>query len=207
MILINKKFNTLEDLNKKIFEEILSVISAQKSSYFILSGGNSPRYLFKSIAQNIKHFKEATFLMSDERIVDTEDPNSNEGQFRRLSKTPRDNLISLHDKKIIQKLKNISSYDIAILGMGEDGHFASIFPDCRNTSLALKSQNNIVSFQDEHLNFQRISLSLNEISKSKKIILIASSKKKQSTLRDQRDLPIHHLLQKSFERLLIFNCD
>ena len=178
MNLINKKFETIEDLNSKIFEEILSVIEVNKRSRFILSGGNSPRHLFKIISQNKKNFNEATFLMSDERIVNIDDQNSNEGEFIRLSNIPKDNLISLHDKWITKKLKNIISYEIAVLGMGEDGHFASIFPDCINTSKALNSQNNIILFEDEHLNFSRITLSLNEILKSKKIILIASSKNK-----------------------------
>ena len=207
MNLINRKFETIEDLNSKIFEEIQSVIEVNKRSHFILSGGNSPRYLFKIISQNKKNFKEATFLMSDERIVNIDDQNSNEGEFIRLSNIPKDNLISLHDKWITKKLKNIISYEIAILGMGEDGHFASIFPDCTNTSKALNSQNNIVLFEDEHLNFSRITLSLNEILKSKKIILIASSKIKQSVLKQQNGLPIHDLLKRSSNRLSIFSCD
>lgn len=207
MILINKKFKSLQDLNLRIFEEILSLVEVKKTSRLILSGGNSPRYLFRSISQNKKYFNEATFLMSDERIVDIEDPHSNEGEFIRLSNISNNNLISLRDKEIIQKLNNISSYEIAILGMGEDGHFASIFPDCINTSSALNSQDKIVAFEDKHLDYPRISLSLNEILKAEKIILIASSKRKQSTLRDQKDLPIHHLLQRSSYKLSIFNCD
>tara|TARA_B100002019_G_scaffold276513_1_gene275390 strand:+ start:1852 stop:2475 length:624 start_codon:yes stop_codon:yes gene_type:complete len=205
--LINKKFKEIEDLNSNIFKEILSLMEVNKSPHLILSGGNSPKHLFKIISQNKEYFKEATFLMSDERIVDTEDPNSNEGEFIRFSTIPRDNLISLHDRAITQKLKNISSYDIAILGMGEDGHFASIFPDCKNTSKALNSHNNLIEFDDAHLNFSRKSLSLNEILKSKKIILIASSKTKQSILKYQRGLPVHYLLKRSSNRLCIFSCD
>ena len=207
MNLINKKFKEIEDLNSNIFKEILSLMEVNKSPHLILSGGNSPKHLFKIISQNKEYFKEATFLMSDERIVDTEDPNSNEGEFIRFSTIPRDNLISLHDRAITQKLKNISSYDIAILGMGGDGHFASIFPDCINTYEALNSKKNVVSFEDAHLNFSRISLSLNEILKSKKIILIASSKTKQSILKYQSDLPVHYLLKKSSNRISIFSCD
>ena len=204
---INKKFNNIEDLNSNIFEEILSVMEVNKSSNLILSGGNSPRYLFKMISQNKKYFKEATFLMSDERIVNIDDLNSNEGEFIRLSDISRDNLISLHDEGIAQKLKNFTNYDIAILGMGEDGHFASIFPNCSNTSKALNSHNNIVFFQDEHLNFSRVTLSLNEILKAKKIILIASSKNKQSILKHESGLPIHYLLERSSNKLSIFSCD
>ena len=207
MNLINKKFKKIEDLNSNIFEEILSLMEVNKSPHLILSGGNSPIYLFKMISQNKKYFKGAIFLMSDERIVDTEDPNSNEGEFIRFSNISRDNLLSLHDKRITQKLKNISSYDIAIVGMGEDGHFASIFPDCKNTFKALNSKINLVEFEDEHLNFSRISLSLNEILKSKKIILIASSKTKQSVLKYQSGLPVHYLLKRSPNRLSIFSCD
>ena len=144
---------------------------------------------------------------SDERIVNIDDLNSNEGEFIRLSNISRDNLISLHDEGIAKKLKNFTNYDIAILGMGEDGHFASIFPNCSNTSKALNSHNNIVIFQDEHLNFSRVTLSLNEILKAKKIILIASSKNKQSILKHESGLPIHYLLKRSSNKLSIFYCD
>ena len=107
MILINKKFNSLQDLNSAIFEEILSLIEVKKDSRLILSGGNSPRYLFRSISQNKKYFNEASFLMSDERVVDFEDPCSNEGEFIRLSNISNNNLVSLRDKEIIQKLNII----------------------------------------------------------------------------------------------------
>jgi len=205
--LINKKFNTLDDLNNKIFEKLLALLKTECCPFFILSGGNSPRPLFRRISQHKECFKKTIFLMSDERIVDIEDSESNEGEFLRLSNISKDNLISLRSKKIIQKLNDISSYDLAVLGMGDDGHFASIFPDCLNTSEAISSQNNIISFEDEHLNFARISLSLNEILKAKKIILIASSKNKQTILSDNKGLPVHHLLKKSSNKIFIFSCD
>tara|TARA_S200000501_G_scaffold74229_1_gene66074 strand:- start:961 stop:1584 length:624 start_codon:yes stop_codon:yes gene_type:complete len=205
--LINKKFKTLDDLNEKIFEELLAFLKMQSSPCFILSGGNSPRPLFRRISQHKEYFKKTIFVMSDERIVDIENSDSNEGEFLRLSNITKDNLISLHNKKIVQKLNDISSYDLAVLGMGDDGHFASIFPDCLKTSEAINSQNNIISFEDEHLNFARITLSLNEILKAKKIILIASSKNKQSILSENKGLPVHHLLKKSSNKIFIFSCD
>ena len=207
MNLINKKFKSLDDLNEDIFEELLALLKMHSSPCFILSGGNSPRPLFRRIYQHNEYFKKAIFVMSDERVVDIENSSSNEGEFLRLSNITKDNLISLRNKKIIQKLNDISSYDLAVLGMGDDGHFASIFPDCLNTSEAINSQNNIISFKDEHLDFERISLSLNEILKAKKIILIASSKNKQSILTDKKSLPVHHLLNKSSNKIFIFSCD
>ena len=207
MNLINKRFETLQDLNSRIFEEILSITKAEKRPKIILSGGNSPKMLFKLISKNLHYFDNTTFLMSDERIVDIKNPNSNEGDFLRISNISKEKLISLRDKNLIQKIKHISSYDLSVLGMGEDGHFASIFPNCINTNLALNSKKRIISFDDNHLSFMRISLSLHEILKSKKIILIASSLDKQALLNDQIELPIHQLLKKASNKLLIFNCN
>ena len=207
MNLTNKSFITLEDLNLEIFREIQAIAEVKNSPCFILSGGNSPKYLFKSISNNLRYFNQSTFLMSDERIIDSEDPNSNEGEFLRLSNVPNENLISLRDKKIIQKLKRIRSFDLSVLGMGMDGHFASIFPGCINTSRALNSDQSIISFEDKHLNFMRISLSLNEILKSKKIILIASSINKQSLLNVKSDLPVYQLLNKASNKLSVYSCD
>ena len=207
MNLINKKFKSIEHLNAEIFEEILAIIKIKNSPYFILSGGNSPKYLFQNISKNPNYFNLSTFLMSDERIVEIEDSYSNEGEFLRISNIPKENLISLRGNKIKSKLNNISSYDLSVLGMGIDGHFASIFPNCKNTSLALNSKQCTISFKDKHLNFKRISLSLNEILKSKKIILIASSSEKQAVLKDQAALPVHQLLKKASNKLSIFKCN
>lgn len=207
MNLINKRFKSIELLNAEIFKEILAVIKIKNSPCFILSGGNSPRYLFENISQYRSYFNQSTFLMSDERIVEIDDSNSNEGEFLRISNIPMRNIISLRERNIISKLKKISCYDLSVLGMGVDGHFASIFPNCKNTSFALNSKQAIISFEDKHLNFMRISLSLNEILKSKKIILIASSYEKQEILKDQAGLPIHQLLKKASNKLSIFNCN
>ena len=51
MNLINKRFKSIEHLNAEIFKEILGVIKIKNSPCFILSGGNSPRYLFENISQ------------------------------------------------------------------------------------------------------------------------------------------------------------
>ena len=113
---INKRFKSLEDLNLRIFNEILAIVKAKNNPCFILSGGNSPKYLFKSISHNLRYFNQSTFLMSDERVVDYDDPNSNEGEFLRLSNVPNGNFVSLRDKKVIPKLSDASDGDQEVLG-------------------------------------------------------------------------------------------
>ena len=59
MNLINKKFKSLDDLNEDIFEELLALLKMHSSPCFILSGGNSPRPLFRKISQHNEYFKKA----------------------------------------------------------------------------------------------------------------------------------------------------
>ena len=91
-------------------------------------------------------------------------------------------------------------FDIMLLGMGEDGHFASLFPELvDNSNYFDLSANPEIIFTEPMGNpcHKRVSMNLSMIMKSKKIILLVSSSAK-SILVDQalenKYLPIHFLL-------------
>ena len=88
-----------------------------------------------------------------------------------------------------------------LLGMGEDGHFASLFPSLIKTNpdyFDLSSLPEII--YTEALGsacHKRVSMNLSMILKSKKIILLVSNQKKLDLInkaKTNRNLPIHFLL-------------
>lgn len=127
-------------------------IAGKKKKYvsIAVSGGSTPKLFFSVLAENYSgaaDWKKVKIFWVDERCVPPYDSESNFGMTERnlLSKIeiPSENIFRIHGeddplkeaerysdvirKQILHKNK-VPVLDIIILGMGEDGHTASIFP-------------------------------------------------------------------------------
>jgi 6-phosphogluconolactonase len=119
--------------------------------YIALSGGSTPREIFKLLAENYKDKIEWTKVMlfwGDERCVSPASDESNyKMAFESLIKNiniPGTNIFRIEAEKnpadeaeryselvgrLLPHHKNIPWFDLVMLGLGEDGHTASIFPN------------------------------------------------------------------------------
>ena len=92
------------------------------------------------------------------------------------------------------------------LDLGTDGHFASIFPNMDNLENALHDTESLVRVDSGFPDVPRISLTLGELSKAKKTLLLATSKNKLDLILAKRSnfalLPIDYLI-KSVENIEI----
>lgn len=142
---------------KKVFKavatEILNLTNQSQQSCFhiALPGGNTPKKLFKILAEDFWDsipWRRIHFWWGDERCVQPEDDQSNfklanDFLFTKLS-IPEENIHRMRgeeipDEEAIRYSSEISAnlnyrgedpvFDLVILGLGEDGHTASIFPD------------------------------------------------------------------------------
>ena len=106
------------------------------------------------------------------------------------------------------KLSAIESYDLCILGMGNDGHIASIFPNMSNLEEALYSKASLLNLYDGYPDVSRVTMSLNEINKSDQIILLIKGEKKFNLLMDKRAnndlLPVDHLFTQMIDKIKVF---
>lgn len=158
------------------------------------------------------------FLMSDERQVPLNHQDSNLGTFIRLSGIPESQTVDINSMhRSESKFREIIPFDKifekdliiknAIIGMGEDGHFASIFPNDNDSLKAIKGSDRSYMCENKNITHSRITLSLKMIAKSEKIFLLVTSAKKLAVINDKDGLPVHDLLDKLKDKitLLILN--
>ena len=192
-------------------KDTLKKKNENKRFSFVLTGGKSPINLYKKLAKSKVDWQNIDLFWGDERYVSQKSKYSN-------YKLAYDNLIKkikISKKNIFQIETNINlsnssknysnkikkyfsnktqSFDYFLLGMGTDGHIASIFP--RSSEINEKFIARKVLRKD----FLRVSLSLNIINSSKKIILwlnnsLKSKKYNQLKLLGKK-IPVNNLNRK-----------
>lgn len=147
-----KVFDDSRELLEFIAEQLLAYSLRSDPCHIALSGGSTPKALFQFIANNeirdAIEWRNLHFWWGDERMVPADDEASNYGVAKRLlfdlTDIPAENLHPIDGSQSLeselsriddasQKLLDTSngwpSFDWIMLGLGEDGHTASLFPD------------------------------------------------------------------------------
>lgn len=146
-------FKTPEELANQFALQLMGWISDHSGEAFHLaiSGGKTPELLFAILTQKYAdsmQWHKVHFWWVDERMVPPDDPESNFGTANRLLLsqiiTPEQNIHPIkgendpeaealsYSEQIQEKLTQQNGwpiFDLILLGMGDDGHTASIFPD------------------------------------------------------------------------------
>jgi len=200
---------------KTIINYIENELTNVSSINVIISGGNSPLFFFKTITEN-KKLKKISFFLTDERLVDKKSNYSNYNNLKKISQSytlnsPQD----FNNKK--KKLKFFSELKkkpiISIIGIGNDGHYASIFNKSKKLSLLIdpcRKPDIFVTEATGKPKVKRATINLSTILLSKKIFIIINSiKKKKIFLKCIKNKinPLYALVKHSNKKLFIFNAN
>ena len=141
-----------EELTAKLAADIIEIIkNAGRDIHISLSGGSTPEALYKYLAENYSgaiDWSKVYFWWGDERCVPPDNSESNYKMAKDAMldslKVPEKNIFRIKGeenpesevgvfeeimKKYLPQKNSIPVYDIVLLGMGDDGHTVSIFPD------------------------------------------------------------------------------
>jgi len=155
-----------------------------------LSGGSTPKAIYQGLKSEHLDWSKVYLFWSDERAVTSDHPNSNyhmaiETCFKHVP-IPSSHIFRMKTEDDIEKgaleydqLISSKLFDLVMLGLGEDGHTASLFP--KTHGLHTTNRSAIANFIPQ-LNTWRMSLTFDCINQATHIIMYVIGKQKADIL-------------------------
>ena len=197
----------------KVAGILAECLQKKPSCAIALSGGSTPRRLYELLAQGKGghvDWNRVQIFFSDERNVPPDDLESN---FRMAQESlfasgliPENNVHRVHgeysaaeaaksyEEEIKKVLGENPAFDLILLGLGSDGHTASLFPGSRALN---EKQKLVVGNRVEKLNTERITFTYPLLNAASHVLFLVSgadkSKIARSVLSGEGDLPSQHV--------------
>lgn len=202
-----------EQLAEATAEALKQDLAQQERVLLVLSGGSTPVPFFQALAARDLPWSRIDVTLADERWV----PESAEASNARLVRehllvgpAAAANFISLVTgdetpeqgvEAVTRRIEALSwPASLVVLGMGGDGHTASLFPDSRELDLALSTAEPVVAVRSPSQPQARITLSADRLHQARRHVLHITGGDKRSVLAralggdDLRELPIRAFL-------------
>lgn len=196
---------TPEDLAEAFAQQLVTWVNETEGDSFhlALSGGRTPSLLFSLLAEKYSHsfiWQKIHFWWGDERMVSQEDPESNYGVvdkllFTKIEPTPN----HIHRirgeaepnqeairygseiKSLVPEKNGWPVFDLIMLGLGDDGHTASIFPN----QMELLESDKITGIALHPVSGQqRITLTGKVLNNAKKVAFLVTGESKATIFND-----------------------
>ena len=211
----------IRKLTRTITEILKRGIEQNRKASLAVSGGRTPVALFEALSLTDIPWQNVDITLVDERWVDPTYGDSNENLVR--SHLLQNNAAAAHftgmmnsaataaagESECEKQLKKISRpFDVLILGMGNDGHTASLFPGAEKLAQAtdMNSGKICIAISPPAAPHKRMTLTLPEILKSRNIFLHITGQDKKNVLDKAHtdgttaDMPIRFILRRPEHR-------
>jgi len=215
-----QRYADIETLSRElatlIAGSLTAAIGARGLASLVVSGGRSPVRLFEILRTQPLDWDRVCIALADERWVSPEDPASNERLVRDFllkDHAASARFLGLKNGAPTPDLGAVSAwetfarvprpFDAVILGMGDDGHTASLFPGSPNLPSALNAAAGCVGMWSPVAPHPRLSLNLTALLDSRRIAVLITGESKWRTYGAAcgpgpvEDMPIRAVLRQS----------
>ena len=194
-------------------------IAERGSGYLVVSGGSTPKPLFSLLSRKTIDWRRVVIMLADERWVPADHDDRNEqmvrstllqgpaaeADFLSLIPTPDDSIANVAGLSTL--LGSLPTFDVVLLGMGEDAHTASLFPCASEIKEGLSTREGALMTCPKNAPHKRISLSKHRLQNTRHgVVHIVGERKKRvyeaaCRSEDERLFPVY-----AFSVLPVFDC-
>ncbi len=204
-----------DEMAASVAEYMVHLIAAtlkQKNVFsLVLSGGSTPKKLYLLLAQpqfkNLIEWNKIHIFFGDERFVPPNDERNNAHMAKhtflekvgipeehihimQTENTTPEESAAAYEKTVNDFFANNASssnntFDLVLLGMGDDAHTLSLFPG--NADTIREENKNVISLWLEDQNMHRVTLTANVVNKAAAVLFMVSGSSKAKAL--------HHVLE------------
>jgi 6-phosphogluconolactonase len=188
---------TAEDVRqaarRTIAQAAAQAIQARGAFHLVLAGGTTPRAVYQSLHDLDTDWSAWHIYFGDERVLPAEHPerNSKMAQDAWLAQTsiPTYQIYSMPTERGLEPacaayadtLADVGEFDLVLLGLGEDGHTASLFPG--HDMGAADGAPDVLMVRDAPKPPpQRLTLSANRLSRAQQVLFLVTGAGKQSAV-------------------------
>ena len=172
------------DFAKRLVAILQQAINERGAAYLVVSGGKTPQALFTALSQVDLAWDKVTVLLADDRWLDDTQSDSNERLVKAVllqNNAKAAKFISLYADtasafdgvtQVLPRIAALPTFDAVILGMGEDGHTASLFPCSEQIQAGLAvDAPAVLAVKPTTAPYERMSLSLPRLLDSRHLFL------------------------------------
>lgn len=189
--------------NAAITEHLAAIINAPGDHWLAVPGGQTPLPIFAHLSHQDLPWNRISLLLTDDRMVAQDHPASNQGKLVNAFGSTTAHIAPL------DPAMDLPRFDLVWLGMGNDGHIASLFP---NIDATAEGEPAVIEVTPDPLPpeapFKRLSLNLAALINSRQIMLVIRGEDKkeiiEAAIAGSNDLPIARLIKAANCPITIF---
>ena len=198
------KENNHIDCSNTLLDLISSEINDSENYSLGLSGGSTPKFFYELFAEKYKNYSNIYLWTVDERHVDINDEKSNQRMINSIFSNSNLNIIEYsyeedpdHSAKdyTTKVFSKIEKFNAAILGVGEDGHIASLFP---GTTALNADEKGLVQNEVNILTRWRVTSTFELLKNVEHVYLLVTGNNKKEIVEKigkENDLPVNELIR------------
>lgn len=170
-----------------------TAISARGVFRIVLAGGNTPRDIYQALRALITDWPKWQVYFGDERCLPVEDAQRNSHMARDTLldhvPIPRSNVHAIPAERgaqagadaYAQIVQTVGDFDLVLLGLGEDGHTASLFPG-HDWGVTQDAPDTLAVFDAPKPPPERVSLSAARLSRSRAVLFLVDGESKRDAI-------------------------